>query len=252
MDPIGQILAPGGQIFVARHSGTVIGTCAVLPIGGGVSELLKFAVARSRLPRIVPRAPLGPEAIRKSLGQPQGTKKIMRAIELRMLDQPELAELSEAPERYAATQGLVLTPHADLLQAVARQTRKFVQQGGITAPWGGYLAVDPLTRVVVGTCAFKGPPDMRGEVEVAYFTFPTHEGQGYATAMARALCDRAGASTGVERVRAHTLPERNASARVLEKLGFRWDGDVQDPEDGPVWRWVWQVPSRRSSAPASA
>ncbi len=176
----------------------------------------------------------------------------MRAIELRMLDQPELAELSEAPERYAATQGLVLTPHADLVQAVARQTRNFVQQGGITAPWGGYLAVDPLTRVVVGTCAFKGPPDMRGEVEVAYFTFPTHEGQGYATAMAGALCDRAGASTGVERVRAHTLPERNASARVLEKLGFRWDGDVQDLEDGPVWRWVWQVPSRRSSAPASA
>ena len=47
MDPIGQILAPGGQIFVARHSGTVIGTCAVLPIGGGVSELLKLAVAPS-------------------------------------------------------------------------------------------------------------------------------------------------------------------------------------------------------------
>ena len=94
----------------------------------------------------------------------------MRAIELQMLDHPVLAELSEAPERYAATQGVVLTPHADLVQAVARQTRNFVQHGGITAPWGGYLAVDPLTRIVVGTCAFKGPPNRRGEVEVAYFT----------------------------------------------------------------------------------
>ena len=36
-------------------------------------------------------------------------------------------------------------------------------------------------------------------------------------------------------------PERSASVRALEKLGFRWDGDVQDPEDGPVWRWVWPV-----------
>jgi [ribosomal protein S5]-alanine N-acetyltransferase len=167
----------------------------------------------------------------------------MRAIELRLLDEPVLAELSEAPERYAALQALELTPHADLVQAVAQQTRSFVQQRGITAPWGGYLAIDPVTRIVVGTCAFKGPPDVRGEVELAYFTFPTHEGQGYATAMARTLCDRAAASGGVRLVRAHTLPERNASVRVLEKLGFRWGGEVHDPEDGPVWRWEWQVPT---------
>jgi ribosomal-protein-alanine N-acetyltransferase len=175
----------------------------------------------------------------------------MRAIELRTLDQPVLAELSEAPEGYAAPRALVLTPHADLVQAVARQTLDFVQQRGIGAPWGGYLAVDPVTLVVVGTCAFKGPPDVRGEVEIAYFTFPTHEGQGYATAMGRALCDRAAASIGVKWVRAHTLRDRNASVRVLEKLGFTWDGDVQDPEDGPVWRWVWQVPAGRSSGPVS-
>ena len=190
--------------------------------------------------------------MRGPLGRPHGIKETMRAIELRMLDHPVLAELSEAPERYAATQSLVFAPHADLVQAVARQTLSFVQQGGIAAPWGGYLAVDPVSRIVVGTCAFKGPPDVRGEVEVAYFTFPTHEGQGYATAMARALCDRAASSVDVQRVRAHTLPERNASVRVLEKLGFRWDGDFQDPEDGPVWRWVWPVPTDRSSVPASA
>jgi len=175
----------------------------------------------------------------------------MRAIELRTLDQPVLAELSEAPEGYAAPRALVLTPHADLVQAVARQTLDFVQQRGIGAPWGGYLAVDPVTLIVVGTCAFKGPPDVRGEVEIAYFTSPTHEGQGYATAMGRALCDRAAASIGVKWVRAHTLRDRNASVRVLEKLGFTWDGDVHDPEDGTVWRWVWQVPAGRSSAPVS-
>ena len=176
----------------------------------------------------------------------------LRAIELRLLDEPALAQLSEAPERFAATQALVLTPHADLIRAVAQQTHSFVQKRGITAPWGGYLAIDPVTRVVVGTCGFKGPPDERGRVEVAYFTFPTHEGRGYATAMARALCNRAAASTSVQSVRAHTLPERNASVRVLEKLGFRWDGDVQDPEDGPVWRWEWPVPLARISGPASA
>jgi RimJ/RimL family protein N-acetyltransferase len=41
----------------------------------------------------------------------------------------------------------------------------------------------------------------------------------------------------VRTVIAHTLPEENASARVLRKSGFEWVGDVVDPEDGPVWRW---------------
>ena len=43
-------------------------------------------------------------------------------------------------------------------------------------------------------------------------------------------------------LRAHTLPERSASCRVLEKAGFEYIGSVIDPDDGPVWRWersVW-------------
>jgi len=38
-------------------------------------------------------------------------------------------------------------------------------------------------------------------------------------------------------VRAHTLPEANASTRVLTKCGFQRIGEVIDPEDGLVWRW---------------
>lgn len=38
-------------------------------------------------------------------------------------------------------------------------------------------------------------------------------------------------------VRAHALPEPNASTRVLTKCGFRFLGEVIDPEDGLVWRW---------------
>ena len=44
-DPAGQILVPGGEIFVARRNGEVVGTCAVLPHEDGVHELLKLAVA---------------------------------------------------------------------------------------------------------------------------------------------------------------------------------------------------------------
>jgi [ribosomal protein S5]-alanine N-acetyltransferase len=102
-------------------------------------------------------------------------------------------------------------------------------------PWSGYLAADG--RAVIGTCAFKGPPDAEGAVEIAYFTFPPYEGRGYATAMAQALLEIALESPEVRLLRAHTLPEPNASTRVLEKLGLRHLGAVEDPEDGTVWRW---------------
>ena len=37
--------------------------------------------------------------------------------------------------------------------------------------------------------------------------------------------------------RLHTLPEPNASTRILEKTGFKRAGETIDPESGPVWRW---------------
>lgn len=41
----------------------------------------------------------------------------------------------------------------------------------------------------------------------------------------------------VLRIRAHTLPERNASTSVLTKAGFEKLGEVVDPDDGLLWRW---------------
>ena len=37
---------------------------------------------------------------------------------------------------------------------------------------------------------------------------------------------------------AHTLPEENASNRALRRNGFVYAGEVDDPEDGLIWRWV--------------
>jgi RimJ/RimL family protein N-acetyltransferase len=48
------------------------------------------------------------------------------------------------------------------------------------------------------------------------------------------------ARAGTPIVRAHTLPERNASTRILEKCGFTFRGEILDPEDGLVWRWEHQ------------
>jgi RimJ/RimL family protein N-acetyltransferase len=56
--------------------------------------------------------------------------------------------------------------------------------------------------------------------------------------MAAVLLERALRSGIVREVVAHTLPVRNASTRVLEKVGLQRAGEAHDPEVGKVWRWV--------------
>ena len=105
-------------------------------------------------------------------------------------------------------------------------------------PWThGFSLVHRDSDTVVGMCGFKGPPAGNGVVEIAYGVSPEYRGKGYATEAAQALTDYAFNSGKVRVVRAHTLPEPNASTRVLTKCGFRRIGEVIDPEDGLVWRW---------------
>jgi RimJ/RimL family protein N-acetyltransferase len=113
-------------------------------------------------------------------------------------------------------------------------TRALYTTVGFQEPWICYLAV--ADGKPIGTCGFKSPPS-DGRVEIAYFTFPDFEGRGFASAMAARLVAIARSHDSSVVVTAQTLPERNASHRILEKLGFRHVGVVDHPEDGTVWEW---------------
>jgi RimJ/RimL family protein N-acetyltransferase len=105
-------------------------------------------------------------------------------------------------------------------------------------PWiHGFTLIHKSSGAAVGMCAFKGPPDAAGMVEIAYAVVPEHQGKGYATEAAAALVRYAFCSDHVRVVRAHTLPVPNASGRVLTKCGFQKVGEAIDPDDGLVWRW---------------
>ena len=113
-----------------------------------------------------------------------------------------------------------------------------VHDSSSSNPWiHGFVAVARADDAAVGRCGFKEPPGEDGVVEIAYGVAPKCEGKGYATEMAQALVTHAFSTGQVHIVRAHTLPEANASTRVLTKCGFRRVGEVVDPEDGLVWRW---------------
>ena len=113
-----------------------------------------------------------------------------------------------------------------------------VERSSSIDPWiHGFVLVHRATDRTVGICGFKGPPGADGSVEIAYGVDPEHQGKGFATETAAALVSFAFSHEEVRVVRAHTLPEPNASMRVLTKCGFRRVGEVIDPDDGLVWRW---------------
>ena len=74
-------------------------------------------------------------------------------------------------------------------------------------------------------------------VEFGYAVVPAHRGHGLPTEAARGLVDHTFSHAHITRVDAHTLAERNASTRVLEKVGIKRVGTVPDPDLGEVWHW---------------
>ncbi|MCE9614519.1 MAG: GNAT family N-acetyltransferase [Lentisphaerae bacterium] len=161
---------------------------------------------------------------------------MMKLVSLVMLDAEAIATILANPKQFLKDLNSEATP-VDLLAQVVTQARDFQAAHGATAPWLGYLALDPYTSEIVGSCSYKGNPTPEGLVEIAYFTFPAHEDCGYATGMAQDLLAEAFVHPEVNAVIAHTQPKVSASTRVLEKVGLQKTGTVEDPEDGPVWRW---------------
>lgn len=103
--------------------------------------------------------------------------------------------------------------------------------------WGSYFIVGKSDREMWGTCCFKGRPDASGFVEIGYEVKSRYQNMGVATEVTEALIKFA-FGEGLNGIVAHTLCEENASVKVLRKNGFQLHGQVIDPEDGPVWKWL--------------
>jgi ribosomal-protein-alanine N-acetyltransferase len=149
-----------------------------------------------------------------------------------------LLALLEGPERYESASG---TPIAEGLQDFLRSASPdylaSLRDALEPDEWKfGYAIIERESRMVVGLCGFAAAPDTNGAVEIAYGIAPSFQGRGYATEAAQGLIEIARRNPAVRLIRAHTLAERNASTRVLEKCGFRKVGELWE-EDYQVWRW---------------
>ena len=164
-----------------------------------------------------------------------------RAADVTLIEHtPEhLRALLEGPEVYQQHSG----------RAVADGVRDFLcgpevsdaflarlRDATVRDPWRDGFGVVTENKLI-GLCSFNGPPDEEGTVEISYGIALAYQGLGYATAAARLLIARAEISESVRGLRAYTLPQDNASTRILQKCGFRNCGEVFDEVDGRIWRW---------------
>jgi len=148
----------------------------------------------------------------------------------------EVARAAADPDAFERLTGARLGTFASNIRDIAAQDEAHNARSGRPPEWGGFIAVDDEARDVVGVGGYVTAPDETGAVEIAYHTFPPFEGRGVATAIAGALIERAAAS-GARLVYAHTLPETNASTRILTRHGFAQTGTAHDDDEGEVWRW---------------
>jgi [ribosomal protein S5]-alanine N-acetyltransferase len=109
--------------------------------------------------------------------------------------------------------------------------------------WWVYLVIYTPDNLLIGSCGYKGEPDANGVVEIGYEIVPSHRAKGLGTEIAKGLVDHAMRHPSVRKVIAHTLREENASVHILEKLGFGQTEDVNDPDEGLLWRWELPRPS---------
>lgn len=166
----------------------------------------------------------------------------MKSIRLISLNREKLDQIIQDPRLFCVQHGILAGEGVSALVEVAAHIQPSVQTFEGETRWFGYGSIDTVKNNLVGICLFKGPPTSDRSVEIAYFTLPELEGQGYGTAMATELIRIAFESNEVDIIVAHTLPSNNASTRILEKVGMEFAGEAMDPQDGRVWRWVLHKP----------
>ncbi len=148
-----------------------------------------------------------------------------------------LKALSAGKETFFNEFGISVAEDYELIPQMLEFSLKQLVEDNVLPRWWTHLFILNEPRKLVGIGGYKGNPDGEGLVEIGYSIAPSHQGQGLAKQAALILIERAFAAEEVKVVRAHTLPFENPSTSVLKKVGMVLVGEIEDEQDGQIWRW---------------
>lgn len=144
----------------------------------------------------------------------------LRATRLSTEDFDELYAMHQDPQVMATLGGF----------RSAAQTRGFLQEN--LAHWeaqgyGIWIFRDKRDNRFVGRGGLRRVTvEGNDEIEVAYAVMTEFWSKGFATEMATASLNVAFRQFGLRDIVAFTLPTNQASRRVMEKVGFRYERDI--------------------------
>jgi ribosomal-protein-alanine N-acetyltransferase len=142
--------------------------------------------------------------------------------EPRIDDADQWAEFVTDPEftRYVPTSRVKRTPRERAERQIAVYQSRWTQEPLAT----GWSVVRRSDGRFIGLGGVEPTPDGDGEID--YFLGRPYWGQGYATEIARAMIQYSFAHTPVRRIVAAVVPANIASVKVVERLGFTYEYDV--------------------------
>ena len=103
--------------------------------------------------------------------------------------------------------------------------------------WWTYFPIHKRDNTLIGSGGYKGKPTAEGTVELGYEIAPSYRNKGLATEMTKGLIANAFKNARVSVILAHTLGQENSSTHVLTKCGFQKVEEINDPQDGLLWKW---------------
>jgi RimJ/RimL family protein N-acetyltransferase len=125
-----------------------------------------------------------------------------------------------------------------------------VGQVGGGSPLGPFFIHRVVDDVAVGEIG--GGFVATGVAEIGYAIVASCQGCGHATDAVRIVLDVARSAGTVEHLIAHTPLDRPASARVVEKAGFRAVGEVDDDHEGSTIRVMrWELALTPTTGPST-
>ena len=83
---------------------------------------------------------------------------------------------------------------------------------------------------LIGNCGLRRKPENDWEADIGYELSPQCWGHGYATEAAQAMVDFGFSELGLRRISSWCIADNVASARVLERLGFKQEGRLRRNE----------------------
>lgn len=117
--------------------------------------------------------------------------------------------------------------------------RAYILNGAIASyekhGFGFYLTERKEDGALLGMCGLV-KRDFMEDVDIGFAFLPQYWGQGYAYESASAVMTFARETLNLTRIVAITAQDNHASAKLLEKLGLRFEGTIQFPNDPEVLR----------------